>query len=133
MNMFKNLKASFLLSAVLFASCGIINNLSTRNWHGGDVGGHTFASFDEMNGRQDFTLHNPASGEFYLKYTSDVTEGDLHLVITSDREIIVNRDMSGSVRDSVRISNTGNPNVKISFTGKHARGKFDVSYPTQGQ
>jgi hypothetical protein len=130
MNISKNLKASFLLSAVLFASCGIINNYSSRNWHGGDVGGHNYATFDEMNGHQDFKLLNPASGDFNLKYTSDVTEGELRLVITQGHTIIVNRDLSGSVRDSVRISNGGNPDVKISVSGKHAKGKYDISYPT---
>ncbi|HTI59720.1 hypothetical protein [Mucilaginibacter sp.] len=130
MNISKNLRASFLLSALLFASCGIINNLTTRNWHGGDVGGHNYATFDEMNGRQDFKLLNPASGDFTLKYTSEVTEGELRLVITQGHNTIVNRDLTGSVRDSVRIGNGGNPDVKISITGKHARGKYDITYPT---
>lgn len=130
MNISKNLKASFLLSTVLFTSCGIINNYSSRNWQGGDVGGHNYASFDEMNGRQDFKLLNPASGNFSLKYTGDITEGELHLVITQGRNIIVNRDITGSVRDSVRISDGGNPDVKISVTGKHAKGKYDITYPT---
>jgi hypothetical protein len=124
-----NAKIMFIAAATLFVSCSIKNKLNyTKNWRGSDLPGHIYASFDGFNGKQDFNAKRFANGHMNVKYSTDVPTGEMHLEIKCNSKIVLDRDVSGSVRDSIGFDNPGNEPVKFTFKAKNAAGKFDLTY-----
>jgi hypothetical protein len=100
----------------------------TKNWQGSDLPGHIYATFDGFNGKQEFNAKSFANGRMNVKYSTDVPTGEMHLEIKCNSKLVLNRDVSGKVRDSVLFENPGNEPVQFIFKAKNAAGKFDLTY-----
>ena len=116
------------VAILIIVSCSIINKNYTKNWQGSDLPGHIYATFDGFNGKQDFNAKKFANGSMSVKYSTDVPTGEMHLEIKCNSKVVLNRDVSGSVRDSIRFDNPGNEPVQFTFKAKDAAGKFDLTY-----
>ena len=128
----KTFKIRFILllfgSAILISSCSVMRSNSTKNWHGSDDPGHIYATFDSFNGSQDFYAKSFSASKTKMKYSTDVPTGTMALQVKCDGKTVLNRDVTGSVRDSVLFDNPGHAPVKISLKAKDAAGKFDITY-----
>lgn len=100
----------------------------TKHWEGGDIKGHTFASFEEFNGKQTFQVKRDRKGQFILKYSASLKKGKLSMEIKCDSKVIIQRDIDGSITDSVRLSNSADEKLQITFRARHANGQFDINY-----
>jgi len=120
--------ALFVLSAVFLSSCFIFNQNYSRNWQDSDLPGHIYASFDQFNGTQDFNAQKFAGKRMLVKYSTEIKEGQLHIEIVCDHKIVLSRDVSASVKDSVGFDNPDHNPVKFIFKAKKAAGKFDITY-----
>jgi hypothetical protein len=100
----------------------------TKNWQGSDLPGHIYATFDGFNGKQEFNAKSFANGRMNVKYSTDVPTGEMHLEIKCNSKLVLNRDVSGKVRDSVLFENPGNEPVQFTLKAKDAAGKFDLTY-----
>jgi len=116
------------VAILIIVSCSVINKNYTKNWQGSDLPGHIYATFDGFNGKQDFNAKKFANGSMNVKYSTDVPTGEMHLEIKCNSKIVLNRDVSGSVHDSIRFDNPGNEPVQFTFKAKDAAGKFDLTY-----
>jgi hypothetical protein len=124
-----NLMASGLLALVLLSSCSLKHGFNyTKMWNGDDNPGHCSASFEEFNGKQDFDIKHDANDQFYVKYTTRTESGKLHLKIKLSSKVILDRDLIGDVRDSIKIDHADGGRMKLIFEADHAKGSFDVRY-----
>jgi hypothetical protein len=101
---------------------------STKNWQGSDTPGHIYASFDGFNGKQQYNAKLFANGHMNVRYSTDIPTGEIHLEIKCHSKSVLNRDVSGKVRDSVAFDNPGNEPVQFIFKARDAAGKFDLTY-----
>jgi hypothetical protein len=117
-------------SVILASACSSIKQGMnyTKNWQGSDLPGHIYATFDGFNGKQEFNAKSFANGRMHVKYSTDVPTGEMHLEIKCNSKLVLNRDVSGKVRDSVLFENPGNEPVQFIFKAKNAAGKFDLTY-----
>jgi hypothetical protein len=131
MKITNNLKALSLLVFALLSSCTIKHGFNyTKMWNGNDNPGHCSASFEEFNGVQDFDIKHDANDQFYVKYTTHTESGKLHLKIKLSSKVILDRDVTGDVRDSIKIDHTDGGRIKLILEADHAKGSFDVRYDT---
>ena len=100
----------------------------TKHWNGGDQPGHTFASFEDFNGKQDFRVQRNGKGNFSLVYSAELKKGTLSIEIKKGSETILQRDVNGSIADSIKLDNSKGEKYHVTFRAKHAEGKFDVKY-----
>ena len=117
-----------IVAILITVSCSVLNNNYTKNWQGSDLPGHIYATFDGFNGKQDFSAQKYSNGRMNVKYSTDVPTGEMHLEIKCNSKIVLNRDVSGNVRDSIHFDNPGNEPVQFTFKAKNAAGKFDLTY-----
>lgn len=100
----------------------------TKNWHSDEKNGSIIASFEEFNGKQDFKLHRNAKGVFMLKYAATAEKGKLQIEVKQGSKTIVQREVNGSVSDSIKLDNTGDEKYQVIFRAVHAKGKFELKY-----
>lgn len=100
----------------------------TKNWHSDQEDGRITASFDEFNGKQGFKLKSNTKGVFMLKYAAIVEKGKMQIEVKQGSKTIVQREVNGSIADSIKLDNTGNEKYQIVFRAAHAKGKFNVKY-----
>lgn len=117
-------------SILLTSACSALKQSmnSTKNWQGSDPPGHIYATFDGFNGKQEYNAKSFANGHMHVKYSTDVPTGEMHLEIKCNSKTVLNRDVSGSVRDSLLVENPGNEPGQFIFKAKDAAGKFDLTY-----
>ncbi len=122
----------FFLLTLLFNSCFLNDKIGinyTKHWNGSDKPGHSYASFTDFNGRQDFNITLPSKGIYYLKYSVTVNSGKLDFRIKSNSATVIDKPViEGTLTDSIKITNADNERYKIYFSAKHASGNFDISY-----
>ena len=116
------MKILTLFLIMLMCACGV-----SRNFNGNDNPGNKSATFDVFNGKQDYTIALPEKKPFWLKYRVNLKSGTIHLKISSATTTIADKEITGTVSDSLPINNNGDE-YKISFSGRHASGSYDVSY-----
>lgn len=128
----KKIKIQFSLlllsSGMLIASCSVLRGNYTKNWQGSDVPGHIYATFDGFNGHQDFYAKSFSGTKMNLKYSTDVPTGTMALEVKCDGKTVLNRDVTGTVRDSLIFDNPGHNPVLFMLKSKDAAGKFDITY-----
>lgn len=100
----------------------------TKNWHSSEKNGSIIASFDEFNGKQGFKLKRDVKGVFVLKYAASVEKGNMQIEVKRGSKTILQREVNGSIADSVKLDNTGNEKYQVVFRAAHAKGKFDIKY-----
>lgn len=116
-------KYAFLLLTVIFLdACS-----SSRNWKGTSNLRSTQAEFEELNGRQAFTLLVP-DHDTYLKYNFMVNSGTIEATIKSPEAVVMRREMGESEADSVHVVNQKGTKYKIYLKGKQASGRFDIKF-----
>ena len=130
MNSHKSILSVLFISAIGLSSCSVAKTGTnyTKNWQGSDLPGHIYASFDQFNGKQDFYAKIFHNGHMTVKYSTEVTNGEVRLQVISAAGTILNRNVSRTVRDSLSFNNPGNQPVQIIFLARQAAGKFDVTY-----
>ena len=128
----KKIKIHFSLLLVPFAiaitSCSILRGNYTKNWQGSDVPGHIFATFDGFNGHQDFYARSFSGTKTKMKYSTEVSTGSMALEVKCDGKTVLNRDVTGTVHDSLTFDNPGHNPVQLTLKAKDAAGKFDITY-----
>ena len=87
----------------------------------------TKAKFDELNGKQAFTLLVP-DNDTYLKYYLKVNSGKLETSIKSPKEMILNKESIDMVTDSIHVVNQKGSKYKIYLNGDQASGEFDIRF-----
>jgi hypothetical protein len=117
-------------SYVFISSCTNMKQMTnyTEHWRGTDVPGHIYANFDDFNGKQDFNAQKFDNDHMSVKYSTEVTAGKMHLEIKCNSKVILDRDVTGKVQDSLAFDNPGNQPVQFIFKAKEAAGKFDLTY-----
>lgn len=100
----------------------------TKHWQGGDTMGHTYASFEGFNGKQDFQIKREGRGGFILKYTVSLKKGKISMEIKRNSKTVIQRNIDGAVLDSVRLDNSNSEKYQIVFRASHAEGEFDIKY-----
>lgn len=100
----------------------------TKNWHSNQKNGSIIASFDEFNGKQGFKLSRNTKGVFVLKYAASVEKGTMQLEVKQGSKTILQREVNGSIADSIKLDDTRNEKYQVVFRAAHAKGKFDVKY-----
>jgi hypothetical protein len=100
----------------------------TKKWEGSDVPGHSFAKFEDFNGKQDFKIKLDKKDSFVFNYKTDVKAGTLHLDVKSLGKTVLAKDLKGSESGELKIVNTRGENYKFIFKAKHANGSFDITY-----
>ncbi len=116
---------SFLFAFLLFSgACSF-----TKNWTGTSNPERTQAVFEELNGKQAFTLLVPAN-DTYLKYYFAVNSGKLAAQIKSPTETILQQELNKFAADSIHLVNQKGKAYKISLVGKEAAGEFNVTFTT---
>lgn len=100
----------------------------TKQWKGSDLPGHNYAAFEDFNGKQSFRISAKEQEILKLKYSINVTSGNLSMVIKSPRNQVLSKTFIGSTSDSVNIENQTNGPYKVEFIASHAAGNFDLSY-----
>lgn len=114
---------SFLLTTILLLNaCS-----SSRNWKGTSNSEGTQAAFDKLNGNQAFTITVP-DNDTYLKYHFTINSGKIETIIKSPREVILSKELSAMVTDSIRVVNQKGAEYKIYLKGKQASGEFDIQF-----
>ena len=129
----KTSKAYFTLLCclcILVTACSSVKQgvNYTKNWQGSDVPGHIYATFDGFNGKQDFNAKLFKNGHMNVKYSTDIPSGEMRLEIKCNSKVVLDRDVTGKVRDSILFDNPGNEPVRFTFKAKNAAGKFDLTY-----
>lgn len=121
---------SFFFFFLTFISCsGINQNIGyTKKWNGSDINGHNYATFEDFNGRQDFNIRRYSDRPFYLTYSMDIKKGKVRFEIKSLSRIILNKEVSGKLRDSIKLSNEGIEKIKVILYASNAYGSFDIKY-----
>ena len=119
----------FLILA-LFSACSPLQKTIgyTKNWNGSDVPGHNYASFEDFNGTQKFSLKLNGSGNFYLKQVTELRTGKLQFILKSPSRTIFSKDLQGSEIDSIQVDNSKNEQFQIILNADHAAGKVDFKY-----
>lgn len=113
----------FLLTSILLLNaCS-----SSRNWTGTSNREGAQAEFDELNGKQVFTILVP-DNDTYLKYHFTVNSGKLETIIKSRKEIILSKELSATVTDSIHVVNQKSTEYKIYLKGKQASGEFNIRF-----
>ncbi|WP_316802973.1 hypothetical protein [Pedobacter nototheniae] len=115
------IKILFLLTTILFQNY-------TKNWNGSDTPGHSYATFIDFNGKQDFKIKLSKPESFNFKYSATLKKGTLHLAIKSGSKTIYEKQISGSTTDEVKIDYTEGKKYTFTFKASHANGSFDVRY-----
>lgn len=114
---------SFLLTTILLLNaCS-----SSRNWKGTSNSEGTQAEFDELNGKQAFTILVP-DNDTYLKYHFIVNSGKFETIIKSPKEVILRKELNAMVSDSIHVLNQKGAEYKIYLKGKQASGGFDIRF-----
>ena len=128
----KKIKIHFSLlllsSSVLAVSCSVMRGNYTKNWQGSDVPGHIYATFDGFNGHQDFYAKSFSGTKTKIKYSTDVPTGTMALEVKCDGKTVLNRDVTGTLRDSLTFDNPGHNPVQFTLKANDAAGKFDITY-----
>ncbi|WP_131537295.1 hypothetical protein [Pedobacter nototheniae] len=117
------IKILFVLSSILFQTQNI-----TRSWDGSDTPGHSYATFEEFNGKQDFKIKLNKKESFTFKYSAIIKKGTLHLAIKSGSKTIYEKDIKDTVSDEVKVDYAEGKKYSFTFTALHAKGSFDVRY-----
>jgi hypothetical protein len=122
-----------ILTALTITSCSILHKapITTKNWSGSDVPGHTYASFDYLSGTQKFDLKLNKKSTFYFKYATNIKRGKLHLSLESPTRVILSEDLHGAQADSIQVGNPNGEKIQIVLVGAKAAGKFDFVYAEQ--
>lgn len=100
----------------------------TKKWHSNEKSGQIVASFEEFNGKQDFKVKRNREGSFMLFYSVNLEDGKLSIEIKSSSKAIVQREISGSLLDSIKLDNSNGVKYQVIFRAVHARGKFELKY-----
>ncbi|RYE27524.1 MAG: hypothetical protein EOP45_00920 [Sphingobacteriaceae bacterium] len=100
----------------------------TGKWSGSDLPGHNYATFEDFNGHQNFSITPTSKGTLYIKYVATVAKGTLNLKISSPKKTIVSKTISGTIADSVLVANSNQERLSILFDASHADGSFDLKY-----
>ena len=100
----------------------------TKKWEGSDLPGHSYAKFEDFNGKQAFDIKLDKKDSFTLKYATVLKKGKLHLEIKSSDKTVLNKDLSGSESGELIIKNTEGKKYKFIFKAKHAEGSYDITY-----
>ena len=116
-----NLSSLLLIFSLLFQGY-------TKKWQGSDNPGHSYASFEEFNGKQSFSVKLGKNSKFYLKYSVLTAKGKLHLTIKSKSKVVFDKDLLASDSGELNIENAKGEDYKFVFVASHAKGSFDVSY-----
>lgn len=128
----KKIKIRFTLLLFSFAiaitSCSVLRGNYTKNWQGSDVPGHIYASFDGFNGHQDFNAKSFSGTKTTVKYSTDVPTGTMTLEIKCNGKTVLNRDVTGTIHDSLTFDNANHNPVQFILKAKDAAGKFDITY-----
>lgn len=121
---------SALLICLVFSSCSSLRkNIGyTKNWNGSDVPGHNYATFEDFNGTQKFSLKLNGTGNFYIKQVTALRTGKLQLILKSPSRTIFSKDLQGSEVDSIQVDNSKNEQFQIILNADHAAGKVDFKY-----
>lgn len=116
-----------------FTSCSLLHKapMTTKNWNGSDVPGHTYASFDYLSGTQKFDIKVDKKATFYFKYATNIKRGKLHLSLESPTRVILSEDLHGPQADSIQVGNPGGEKIQIILVGSRAAGKVDFVYAQQ--
>ena len=112
----------------LASSCSVMRGNYTKNWQGSDVPGHIYATFDGFNGHKDYYAKSFSGTKTKIKYSTEVTTGTMALEVKCNGKTVLNRDVTGSVRDSLTFDNPGHNPVQFALKAKDAAGKFDITY-----
>jgi hypothetical protein len=118
-----NFKFLLIIGTILFQWPNV-----TKNWKGSDVPGHSYATFEDFNGKQDFKVKLSKNDAFNFKYSATLKKGTLHLAVKSRSKTIYEKDIIGTVSDEFKIENPKGEKYKFIFTARHAEGSFDVRY-----
>lgn len=114
---------SLLLTAFL-----VLNACSSsKNWKGTSTFQGTQAEFEELNGKQAFTIQVP-DNDTYLKYQFTVNSGKLAAIIKSPTQIMLSKELAHTERDSIHLLNQKGTEYRIYLEGKQAKGGFDISF-----
>jgi len=128
----KKIKIHFSLLLLSFAvaitSCSVTRGNYTKNCQGSDVPGHIYATFDGFNGHQDFYAKSFSGTKMKMKYSTDVTADTMALEVNCDGKTVLNRNVTGAIRDSLTFDNPNHNPVRFTLKGKDAAGKFDITY-----
>lgn len=128
----KKIKIHFTLLlfsfVILVTSCSVVRGNYTKNWQGSDVPGHIYATFDGFNGHQDFYAKSFSGTQMKMKYSTDVQSGSMSLEVKCGGNTVLNRDVTGMVRDSLTFDNPGHNTVQFTLKARDAGGKFDLTY-----
>lgn len=128
----KKIKIHFTLLlfslVIAVASCSVVRGNYTKNWRGSDVPGHIYAIFDGFNGHQDFYAKSFSGTKAKMKYSTDIQSGTMSLEVKCDGKTVLNRDVTGTVRDSLTFDNPAHNPVQFTLKAKDAAGKFDITY-----
>lgn len=100
----------------------------TKKWVGSDVPGHSFAKFEDFNGKQDFKVKLDKKDSFLFNYNTNVNAGALHLTVKSSGKTLLDKDLKGSESGQLKVENTSGEDYKFIFKAKHANGSFDITY-----
>lgn len=100
----------------------------TKNWEGSDLPGHSFAKFEDFNGKQDFKIKLDKNESFIFNYTVTVKKGDLHLEVKSPGGTVLTKDFKGTDSGELKILNPKGQKYKFIFSARHAEGNFDIKY-----
>lgn len=121
---------------VILNACSTILKRSvnyTGKWNGSDLPGHNYVTFEDFNGHQNFSVTPTSKGALYIRYAVTVNKGTLNLKISSPRQTIVSRTISGTLADSVLVADVNSEHLSILFDASHADGSFDLKYGSKKQ
>ncbi|MBB6499058.1 hypothetical protein [Pedobacter cryoconitis] len=118
-----NLKYYILCGGLLFQFPNY-----TKKWQGSDLPGHSYATFEDFNGKQDFNVKLDKKDGFTLKYTTVLKKGQLQLEIKSSDKTVLQKNLSGSESGEVTVKNTEHKKYKFIFRAKHADGNYEITY-----
>ncbi|GAB3491400.1 hypothetical protein GCM10027341_04320 [Spirosoma knui] len=117
----------YLLITVLFSSCSY-----TKNWQGTSTPQRTQADFNELTGKQVFTLHVP-SNNIYLAYQFSEPSGHLEATLKSSSELLFDKPIKTAKAGSTHLLNQKGTEYAVSLKGRRASGKFDVKFVSAPQ
>lgn len=113
----------FLLTTILLLNaCSL-----SKNWKGTYNSEGIKADFDELNGKQVFTVIVPDNNT-YLKYHFNINSGKIETIIKSPKGVILNTELSAMVTDSIHVVNQKGAELKIYLKGRQASGGFDIQF-----
>lgn len=100
----------------------------TKNWEGSDLPGHSFAKFEDFNGKQDFKVKLDKNESFVFNYTANLKKGELHLEVKSPGGTVFTKNITGTDSGELKVLNLKGEQYKFIFRAKHAEGNFDIKY-----